>query len=466
MNFSYITDIADDDTGNGNGRHSESPLTYDANDLLHHNISHIRRDSITRSQCMGGVSWGPVSVGTWLKEEGMFHSALNVMNSKKSTDKLRTSLSCLNYPNIQNKTSSDTLLFSTSPYSNSSYLSNFEEQYCKDYSCCGIPLPGLHDLLKHYEDSHIDTNQNFLLNSHHSTRHAQRAKCYSTNNINKTSQPNRDKHTNEPIENKTNLTNMPKSNAELNNENNNRNTDSTKGNANNEEVFSVPTNEVFLNPTHNSEQSRYDNNESGNQISPQSSIFNPLSSDINLEAETDNDNYTLSHMNRDYIPSTYSIKDIKLSFSNSTVTSDSSAPTSANSSEHLFDEDMDDSDSDTSLSDSNSAICQEVGYIDDPARRLYMMDFEEHKPFKCRVNGCDKNYKNQNGLKYHKLHGHQHQKLQKNLDGTFSILDPNSNEPLLGSSSHEKNKPYRCEICGKRYKNLNGLKYHRGHSSH
>ena len=30
----------------------------------------------------------------------------------------------------------------------------------------------------------------------------------------------------------------------------------------------------------------------------------------------------------------------------------------------------------------------------------------------------------------------------------------------------EKEKPYKCEYCGKRYKNLNGLKYHRGHSTH
>jgi transcription factor SFP1 len=28
----------------------------------------------------------------------------------------------------------------------------------------------------------------------------------------------------------------------------------------------------------------------------------------------------------------------------------------------------------------------------------------------------------------------------------------------------EKEKPYRCEMCGKRYKNLNGLKYHRAHA--
>ena len=28
----------------------------------------------------------------------------------------------------------------------------------------------------------------------------------------------------------------------------------------------------------------------------------------------------------------------------------------------------------------------------------------------------------------------------------------------------EKHKPYRCNVCGKRYKNLNGLKYHKSHS--
>lgn len=28
----------------------------------------------------------------------------------------------------------------------------------------------------------------------------------------------------------------------------------------------------------------------------------------------------------------------------------------------------------------------------------------------------------------------------------------------------EKHKPYRCNACGKRYKNLNGLKYHKNHS--
>ncbi|KAK4983019.1 Transcriptional regulator of ribosomal biogenesis proteins [Elasticomyces elasticus] len=89
---------------------------------------------------------------------------------------------------------------------------------------------------------------------------------------------------------------------------------------------------------------------------------------------------------------------------------------------------------------------------------------EEIKPFKCPVIGCEKAYKNQNGLKYHKQHGHQTQQLKENADGTYSIVDPTTSIPYPGTVGMEKEKPYRCEVCGKRYKNLNGLKYHRQHS--
>ena len=110
---------------------------------------------------------------------------------------------------------------------------------------------------------------------------------------------------------------------------------------------------------------------------------------------------------------------------------------------------------------------------------------EEAKPFRCPVIGCEKAYKNQNGLKYHKQvskclgatlpnriqtlilvsqHGHQNQQLKENPDGTFSIVDPATSIPYPGTVGMEKEKPYRCEVCGKRYKNLNGLKYHRQHS--
>ncbi|KAI4230475.1 MAG: hypothetical protein L6R40_008023 [Gallowayella cf. fulva] len=87
------------------------------------------------------------------------------------------------------------------------------------------------------------------------------------------------------------------------------------------------------------------------------------------------------------------------------------------------------------------------------------------KPFHCPVLGCEKAYKNQNGLKYHKNHGHNTQELHANENGTFSIVDPETRNPYPGTLGMEKHKPYRCDACGKRYKNLNGLKYHKNHSA-
>ncbi|KAI8067023.1 uncharacterized protein B0P05DRAFT_475581 [Gilbertella persicaria] len=68
------------------------------------------------------------------------------------------------------------------------------------------------------------------------------------------------------------------------------------------------------------------------------------------------------------------------------------------------------------------------------------------RPYRCQVSDCDKAYKNANGLKYHRLHGH---------------CTPNDGTDLLDS-----NKPYVCSLeqCQKRYKNLNGLKYHMRHT--
>ncbi|KAG0318542.1 Transcriptional regulator of ribosomal biogenesis protein [Podila horticola] len=63
------------------------------------------------------------------------------------------------------------------------------------------------------------------------------------------------------------------------------------------------------------------------------------------------------------------------------------------------------------------------------------------RPYRCAISGCDKAYKNPNGLKYHNQHGHS------------------SGDDAL------ETKPYVCTFldCGRRYKNLNGLKYHVEH---
>lgn len=54
--------------------------------------------------------------------------------------------------------------------------------------------------------------------------------------------------------------------------------------------------------------------------------------------------------------------------------------------------------------------------------------------------------------------------MQSNEDGTFSIIDPDTNKVYPGTMGMEKEKPYKCDVCSKRYKNLNGLKYHKTHS--
>ncbi|KAI9503201.1 hypothetical protein BX070DRAFT_234904 [Coemansia spiralis] len=68
----------------------------------------------------------------------------------------------------------------------------------------------------------------------------------------------------------------------------------------------------------------------------------------------------------------------------------------------------------------------------------------DDKPYRCPISGCDKAYKNPNGLKYHNLHGHCN----------------------MAEETQNASKPYRCRVpeCYKAYKNLNGLKYHVQHA--
>lgn len=70
-------------------------------------------------------------------------------------------------------------------------------------------------------------------------------------------------------------------------------------------------------------------------------------------------------------------------------------------------------------------------------------EVKDDRPYKCKVVGCTKAYKNPGGLKYHMHHGHCE----------------DTGDPEMNNIIH---KPYQCTVteCGKRYKNLNGLKVH------
>ncbi|ODV78592.1 split zinc finger protein [Suhomyces tanzawaensis NRRL Y-17324] len=353
-------------------------ITYQRHQLIFNN-GRFRRESIAHSQGMGGVSWGSVTIGSWLKDEVMMSSNYNSY-AQHPTGTTSNNLSVHNGNLINPRRGSfrhQTQSISMSPPLQTSYLPNLEADYCKDYSCCGELLPTLHDLLRHYEEAHISPSPP-ADNSH----------MLSTRNNN------------------------------FNNMHNIMETVSTTDH-HSQPHATQPNNLNLHNSHYNIQQQTI------NQASP--------------------------------IPANAPIPSSQTQFNPSQMHAPSQAPSQLQQNPQV---------NSPRANTPMQTDEEDAMYIDDPARHLYVMENDEHKPFKCPVIGCEKTYKNQNGLKYHRLHGHQGQTLKENPDGTISIIDPESNTPYLDGAGMEKDKPYRCEVCGKRYKNLNGLKYHRGHTTH
>ena len=107
------------------------------------------------------------------------------------------------------------------------------------------------------------------------------------------------------------------------------------------------------------------------------------------------------------------------------------------------------------------------------------------KPFKCPTPGCTKSYKQANGLKYHVTHGQCSFTPPPELSSISELglamgvnlkLGPMGIEGLEGMSEKERReaereaerrlKPFCCQVkpCTRRYKNMNGLRYHYQHS--
>jgi hypothetical protein len=95
--------------------------------------------------------------------------------------------------------------------------------------------------------------------------------------------------------------------------------------------------------------------------------------------------------------------------------------------------------------DGPTVICDDSMDIDEMVETPSKLALGEHslpdRPYKCKVQGCYKAYKNPGGLKYHMQHGHCQ----------------DTGDPEMNNIIH---KPYQCTVpeCQKRYKNLNGLK--------
>lgn len=103
------------------------------------------------------------------------------------------------------------------------------------------------------------------------------------------------------------------------------------------------------------------------------------------------------------------------------------------------------------------------------------------KPFRCPKPNCNKSYKQANGLKYHMTHGSCNYAPPKDLEQVQALIASKraesteaGNEGLITESelrelereAERRCRPFACGIgeCGRRYKNMNGLRYHYQHS--
>ena len=104
------------------------------------------------------------------------------------------------------------------------------------------------------------------------------------------------------------------------------------------------------------------------------------------------------------------------------------------------------------------------------------------KPFKCPKLNCNKSYKQANGLKYHMTHGSCNFAPPKDLEQVQALLaSKRSQREAAGEDStlitegemrevereaERRLRPFACGIgdCQRRYKNMNGLRYHYQHS--
>ncbi|OAX39827.1 hypothetical protein K503DRAFT_799324 [Rhizopogon vinicolor AM-OR11-026] len=104
------------------------------------------------------------------------------------------------------------------------------------------------------------------------------------------------------------------------------------------------------------------------------------------------------------------------------------------------------------------------------------------KPFRCPKPNCNKSYKQANGLKYHMTHGSCNFAPPKDLEQVQALLaskrsareaageeDQGITEGEMREVEREAERrlrPFACGVsdCQRRYKNMNGLRYHYQHS--
>ncbi|OQN96341.1 hypothetical protein B0A48_17597 [Cryoendolithus antarcticus] len=446
-----------------------------------------RRPSYAAGSLMGGMSWGGMSMGSFIRDD-LFMTGTSPLNMHHNGS------------------------FQNGSFHSSSYLPKMEANYMRDYVCCDIKLDSMHELLQHYEEAHAQQPTQTMGRTPRDQQYPSSRAANATSTAQAVQQQAHTSQsgTPQPQMQRPQPSFQPHASPLFNGQNH----DQIAGFDNIDDMDmddSTPAPQV--------------QQPQGSQFQPQPQFGRqqpraaPLNVNIanafqgqGLNATTPTTPRT-SQSNFTY-PSNPTVSSVNTptlatqAAANRFATPDSSAPGTP------AELDMDYSQFGNMQLDyshlmhgnnydmNKSMINGGSGTIDDPAKRLLSKSGfgnkgfptsalentgdvakrvrenellnglagvggfvgEEIKPFKCPVIGCEKAYKNQNGLKYHKQHGHQNQQLKENPDGSFSIVDPTTSIPYPGTVGMEKEKPYRCEVCGKRYKNLNGLKYHRQHS--
>ncbi|KAG7245109.1 hypothetical protein INR49_023675 [Caranx melampygus] len=100
---------------------------------------------------------------------------------------------------------------------------------------------------------------------------------------------------------------------------------------------------------------------------------------------------------------------------------------------HTSGSEYDEEEVDYEESDSDESWTTESAISSESILSSMCMNGGEEKPFACPVPGCKKRYKNVNGIKYHAKNGHRTQIRVR--------------------------KPFKCR-CGKSYKTSQGLRHH------
>lgn len=482
-------------------------ISFSRNNSIYDN-TRLRRESIAHSQGMGGVSWGSVGIGSWLKDEVFMHQH---NNNNNYFNQLRNQSINLNNGNFNNTNAmdlrSDSIMVAKSPLPNSSYLADLEANYCKDYSCCGQLLPTLHDLLKHYEEMHIANDgsdiyqsnlNNFQSNNSNLNNDVSNSRIRNNNNpVGAVSTNevflNNHLNTKQNMNNNNKKFNMnPSSNKQkqasnldfnlglMDNNNQHSSNINTSMNLQNNDLHKTLSNFNFDQSNAQNQDIQFDFSNNGSNIFQNDALVKDLENQTKMfhqQVQQQQQQHSNNHNNNNHLSHNQNLQQqiqmqqqsaYQSNFNNNHNTNLNTHNKIQKNNNLTSDMDMDpdtqfqmDVDDETHHDEEIPEVC-----IDDPARRLYVMEQKDERPFSCPVIGCDKTYKNQNGLKYHRIHGHQNQTLRENPDGTLSVINPDSDSPYPHGMGFEKDKPYRCEVCGKRYKNLNGLKYHRGHTTH